>query len=60
MRDGKDTYVVRFDGHAVCHDCGAEVSGSAQAQRWARKHAVETGHSPTVNISYDVHKKEER
>lgn len=58
MRDGKDTIVVNMGTDAVCHDCGAEVTGRGDAWRWARKHAKDTGHCPSVLQTYDVHSKE--
>ncbi len=55
MRDGKRTICVRFDTHAACHECGAEPV-KQEPWRWARRHAEKTGHSPTVTVSYDIHK----
>lgn len=59
MRDGKETIVVNMGADAHCIDCGDEVMGKQDAWRWARRHAEETGHCPTVMVTYDVHKKEQ-
>lgn len=38
---------------ACCHDCTFEVTGRF-AERDARRHAEETGHIPTLEVTYDI------
>ena len=45
------TFKVKSDVTACC-ECGCEPSNDVW--KWARKHAKETGHSPTVFEQYDV------
>ena len=48
------TEKIKANEIACCHECGSELSGNGSAFKWAREHAIKTGHSPTVEVSYDI------
>lgn len=48
------TIRVQFDKVACCPTCDAD-HGTMEAFRWARTHALKTGHVPTVTVIYDIH-----
>lgn len=39
---------------ATCTDCGRE-NRDQRCEAWAKRHAKETGHIPTVHVSHDIH-----
>jgi hypothetical protein len=41
------------DKRACCHDCMFEYTGRL-AESEAKKHALATGHIPTLEVAYDV------
>lgn len=53
MRKNKKTFRVLADVMAVCNECCTEAA--CDASKWAREHALKTGHCPTVIMTYDVH-----
>ncbi len=50
----KRTEKVFAEAVACCVECGAEDPGG-RAYAWARKHALNTGHVPTVIVAWDIH-----
>jgi hypothetical protein len=49
-----ETFRVLAYRHASCHECHWEASGVRAASK-ARRHAIETGHCPSLEELYDIH-----
>lgn len=47
------TVAIKCDAAACCPECGGEAVNE-DAWKWARNHARQTGHCPTVTQAYDV------
>lgn len=53
-RDRKKVSKVLCGKTAVCVECGWEAWGG-RCEAEAKQHARETGHAPTLQVSYDIH-----
>ena len=53
-----ETVKYLIEKEAVCSEClPAKEYGGEDVDRWARKHALETGHIVTIHETHDVSRK---